>query len=73
MKDSKSKEGYTIQNGKVSDYGLFEEELSQEHEQTFDEKMYAIKLNRAAKAEIRRREAEKKVNDILDHLFDEYI
>ena len=73
MKDSKSKEGYTIQNGKVSDYGLFKEELSQEHEQTFDEKMYAVKLNRAAKAELRRREAQKKLNEIYEHLFDEYL
>ena len=73
MNYSKSKEGYTIQNGKVSDYGLFKEELSQEHEQTFDEKMYAIKVNKKAKAELRRREAQKKLAEIMDHLFDDYL
>jgi recombinational DNA repair protein (RecF pathway) len=73
MKDNINKEAFSVKNGKISDHELFKDELSQEQEQSFDDYMYALKLNRAAKAELRRREAEKKVKELMDHLFDEYL
>lgn len=64
---------FTVEDGKVKDYEFFKDDVSIAHEQSFDEVMYAIKLNRASKAELKRREAEKTVNEVMEHLFDEFI
>ena len=49
---------FVMVNGKRTDYDIWDAEMDPEAEKKFDDYMYAVKVNRLAKAELEKREAD---------------